>query len=60
MEWIMDFCSIFTIARVSMGSVKKGWKIWSLLLLEVFILLGSLPDKRQKDFYQIVVRIMVH
>ena len=40
----MDFCSIFTIARVVMGSVKKGWKIWRVLLLEVFFIGGNLTE----------------
>ena len=40
----MDFCSIFTIAKVIVGSVKKGWKIWRVLLLEVFLIGGILTE----------------
>ena len=38
----MDFCSIFTIARVIMGSVKKGEKYEGYYLLEVFLIGGNL------------------
>ena len=37
----MDFCSIFTIARVIMGSVKKGEKYEGYCLLEVFLIGGN-------------------
>ena len=40
----MDFCSVFTIARVIMGSVKKGEKYEGLLLLEVFFRGGNLTE----------------
>ena len=37
----MNFCSIFTIARVIMGSVKKGEKYEGYYLLEVFLIGGN-------------------
>ena len=40
----MDFCSIFTIARVIMGSVKKGEKYEGYYLLEVFLIGGNLTE----------------
>ena len=33
----MDFCSIFTIARVIMGSVKKGEKYEGYYYLKYFL-----------------------
>ena len=41
-EWTMDFCSILKLARVGVGNVVKRVKIWKVLLLEVFFLVGFL------------------
>ena len=40
----MDFCSILKLARVDVGNVSKKGKIWKVLLLEVFLLVGYLTE----------------
>ena len=40
----MDFCSILKLARVDVGNVVKRVKIWKVLLLEVFLLVGFLTE----------------
>ena len=40
----MDFCSIFTIARVIMGGVKKGEKYEGHYLIEVFLIGVNLTE----------------
>ena len=40
----MGFCSILTLARVDVGNVVKMVKIWKVLLLEVFLLVGFLTE----------------
>ena len=40
----MDFCSILTLARVDVGNIVKRVKIWKVLLLEVFLLVGFLTE----------------
>ena len=36
----MVFCSILKLVRVDVGNVSKKGKIWKVLLLEVFLLVG--------------------
>ena len=36
----MDFCSILKLAGVDAGNVSNRVKIWKILLLEVFLLVG--------------------
>ena len=40
----MDFCTILTLAMVDVGNVVKRAKIWKVLLLEVFLLVGFLIE----------------
>ena len=40
----MDFCSILKLARVDVGNIVKRVKIWKLLLIEVFLLVGFLTE----------------
>ena len=40
----MDFYSILKLATVDVGNVVKRGKIWKVLLLEVFLLVGFLTE----------------
>ena len=43
-KWTMDFCSILKITKVDVGNIVKRVKIWRVLLLEVFLLVGFLTE----------------
>ena len=43
-RWTLNFCSILKLAGVDVGNLSKKGKIWKVLILEVFLLVGYLTE----------------